>query len=1034
MNLTKLAITRPFTVAVGFLIAILIGLFSLMRLPVDLMPDISYPTVSVSTTYAGVGPEEIETLLTRPIEEAVSGVQGLEEVTSTSAEGQSQVRLSFRWGTNLQEAIDDVRARLDRIRNRLPDDASAPTIRKFDMAAMPVFFIGMAGDMPAASLKKLADDEVKFRLERLPGVAAVDVRGGLDRQIHVELDRHKLASYKLTIDQVISALGRENLNAPAGDYRQGARETGLRVRGEFKNVQDIADTPIVNRGATPIRVRDVAVVKDSFQDVKRTVYIDGVPSLNIAISKQSGSNTVQVAEAVKREIEAINHDLRGASLYVTNDSSRFISRAIHHIANDLVIGSALAVLVLLFFLRNLRSTLIVATAIPVSVIATFALLYFQNFTLNTMSLGGLALGIGRLLDDSIVVIENIFRHREMGKNPLQAALDGTKQVSLAVAASTFTTLAVFVPLIFLTGMTGVMFKQLSLVVVFALTCSMIVALGLIPMLSSRFLKDEEAPKQPAVRRMYEGIGGFLDGMDRRYAKSLDWALSRGKRVAATIAAVSVASLFLFPMIGSEYMPSSDEGEVRVRVEMAEGTPLDALEAAFQKVEAIVRREVPEALSLQSEIGGGGWGVSANNTGTLNIRLVDRAERQRSNDAIATALRPKLSGIPGVTARASASGGNRMMQMGQTDGSKLGVQIRGYDLKTAQRLAKEVEAAMAGTPGLSDVQAERQGGRPETVLAVDRQKAASLGVTTTQVARALESAMLGSNATMLREAGDEYAVLVRLAPEQRKSLDDALDLKLTSASGAQVALRDAVQVIAGTGPTQIKRENKERVFNVTGEIESKDLGGTVAKLRERLAGISLPSGFALLVTGDFEEQQKSFNELTTALALALLLVFLVMVAQFESLRSPFIIFFSVPACVIGVVLALLLTGTTLNVQSYIGMIVLVGIAVSNGIVMVDFIDQLRKEGVPLAEAVRRGAQVRLRPVLMTSVTTVLAMVPMALGLGEGGELQSPMARVVIGGLITSTGITLYLVPIVYGWLNRKTKVAPQTEAMLTESAV
>jgi HAE1 family hydrophobic/amphiphilic exporter-1 len=1029
VSLAKLAISRPLAVSVAFLIAVLIGAFSLTRLPIDLMPDISYPILSISTEYTGVGPQEIETLLTEPIEEAVSAVQGIEEVTSTSVEGISNVRLSFHWGTNLDVAADDVRTRLDRIRNRLPEDAAAPAVRKFDLTAQPIIFLAVSGDLSPLELRRIADDEISYRLERLPGVASVDVRGGLTREIRVEVDRQKLVALGLTLDQVSAALARENQNVAAGELQRLDRDLGLRVAGEFQSLDEVADTTVTARNGQPVRVRDLGKVVDTHSDVTQQVLIDGVPSLRLALQKQSGTNTVQVAQAVVDEVAALNKDLKTAQVRVTNDTSRFIRHSIQHITNDLLIGSALAALVLLFFLRNVRSTLIVTTAIPISVVVTFALLYFRNFSLNTMSLGGLALGIGRLVDDSIVVIENIYRHRHMGKPPAQAALDGTSQVSLAIVASTATTLAVFVPLIFLTGMTGVMFTQLSLVVIFSLSCSLIVAQGLIPLLASRFLTTEAAPSGAVSRRLYDAVGGALERLENGYRRSLDWALRHARRVVTLSVAAVLASALLVPLLGTEYMPTADEGEVTVNAEMAVGTPLAMMERRFAQIERIARQAVPEADVFMTEIGGGGARSAGSHTGSLKLVLRPAGQRRRSSERIANDLRRQVNGLAGVTARVSATGGMRMMRMGATaGGGRLGVQIRGFDLDASRRLMAEVKAVMEQTPGVADVRASREAGRPEVVIRVDRAKAAAFGIAVTDVGRALETAVLGRRATPLRIGGDEYAIIVRLPEEQRRSLADALAVPVRTASGSLVALQDVVEASDGEGPAMIERDNQERVVNVTGELDGRTLGETVTALRQGLDRIPRPTGFSLAITGDFEEQQKSFYELLTALGLALLLVFLVMVAQFESLKDPFVIFLSVPTCITGVVLALWLTGTTINVQSFIGLIVLVGIAVSNGIVMVDFINQLvREEGRPLESAVRDGALARMRPVLMTTAVTILAMLPMALGLGEGGELQAPMARVVIGGLLSSTLITLYLVPIVYRFIGRRRQTAAPVPA-------
>ena len=1018
MDLPELAIRRPYAVAVAFLIVVLLGAVSLLRLPVDLMPDISYPTLTVSTEYPGVGPEEIETLLTRPIEEAVAAVQSLEQNTSTSLQGRRLVRLSFAWGHDLSEAADDVRARVERIRNRLPTDVTPPAVLKFDLAAFPVMFLAVSGDLGPLALRYLAENQVKPRIERLPGVAAAEVRGGLLREIRVEVDRQRLWGLGLGLDQVIAGVARENLEVPAGDFRQGDREMGLRVKAAFTGPAQIAHLPIIWRNQEPVRVSQFATVVDTHQDVQQAVRVNGVPGLQVVVRKQSGTNTVAVASAIASALAPLNAELRDARVDLILDTSTQIRQAIRHLGRDLLVGATLAVGILLVFLRSWRSTLVVATAIPISVMATFALLYTQGLSLNTMTLGGLALGLGRLLDDAIVVIENIYRRRAMGDAPLDAALLGTRQVSLAIIASTVTTLVVFLPLVFQAGYAGVLFQQLALVVSFSLASSTVVAQGLIPLMAARFLPVVD---RPPVRftRLYAQVGTALERLQHAYARALRNALRHGRAVVLMAVLITGGALAAVPLIGTDFMPVSDQGEVRLSVEAAPGTALDVLESRLAALENLVRREVPEAVTLLTEAGGGGWRATGSNTGSVRIVLTERSQRRRDAESIAQALRRHVSNQPGLQVRVSASSGSRVLRLGQSEeGGRLTVEVRGYDRDVAKGLAARVAEAMGQTPGIADVQVAREVGRPEAVVRVDRARAAALGVSASAAARALEAAVLGTRATLFREAGEEYPVTVRLAPQDRRNLDAALDLPVSSQLGPPVLLRQLVYVEQGEGPARIDREGQERVVEVSAEVEGRDLGAVVAQLREGLRDIPTPGNFALVVRGDFEAQQEAFEELAWASVFALLLVYLVLVAQFESLRHPFVILLCVPVSLSGVVAALLLTGTTFNVQSFIGVIVLIGVVVSNGIIMVDFINQLRQEDRPLEEAIVQGAELRLRPVLMTTATTVLAMLPMALGLGEGGELQAPMARVVIGGLLASTVLTLFLVPVVYRWLNRE----------------
>jgi HAE1 family hydrophobic/amphiphilic exporter-1 len=657
---------------------------------------------------------------------------------------------------------------------------------------------------------------------------------------------------------------------------------------------------------------------------------------------------------------------------------------------------------------------VVATTIPISVVATFALMYFSGFTLNLMTLGGLALGVGMLVDNAIVVLENIYRLRESGQDPQSAAIDGSREVMAAVIASTLTTLVVFLPLIFMRGMSGVMFKQLSYVVAFSLACSLAVALTLVPMLASRVRQSVPVAGQGGGGgRLSQIAGRFFAGLENAYKDLLHLALNHRLTVVGVCLAALAGSLLLIPLVGVELMPATDESEVRVYGEMAMGTRLDLVDRSFDAIEAIVYREVPEIQNTVSFIGGSAWRARGSNAGEMRIALKPVSERTRSSEQIATDLRRKLNAIPGVKIRTRAGQGLFLLRVGTGGDERVQVEVRGYDLEVSDALARRVEAVVAGVDGVTDVQISRETGSPEELIIVDRQKAADMKLTVSKIANMLQTVLSGTSAGNYREGGDEYMIRVQLAGAEKKDLRDILDLPLTNADGEPVVLRNVVAVHPRRGPVLIERKGQERVVYVTANISGRDLGSILADVRRGLLSVPVPRDFSILFGGDFEEQQKAFRELLLSFVLALVLVYMVMASLYESLRFPFVVMFSVPLAAIGVTLMLFFTNTTFNVQSYIGCIMLGGIVVNNAILLVDHTNLLRRrDGLPLRAAVEEAGRRRLRPILMTSATTILAMTPLALGLGEGGEAQAPMARAIIGGLLSSMLITLVLIPTVY----------------------
>ncbi len=1022
MNLSRHAVQRPIFTTMVTLIVLLIGGVAFFRLPIDLMPEITYPTLTVFSEYENASAEEIEELITRPIEEAVSAVPGVEEVTSISSEGRARVRVTFTWGTDIDAGANDIRDRLDRIVDRLPDDADRPTLRKFDLASFPVLILGASSNLDPVQMRQIIEDQIKYRIERVPGVASLDIWGGLNREIHVNLYADKVKALGIPLDLVLRRLRAENINLPSGTIDRGQYEVTIRTPGHFTELSQIRNTVITVRDGAPVRLFEIASVEDSWERVSRIVRVNGKAGVRLGVRKQSGTNTVEVARGVLAEIKRINTDIPQIKITSIIDTSEYITKSISNVGSMALYGGILAIVVLLFFLRNFRSTVVIATAIPVSIIATFALIYFGGFTLNIMTIGGLALGIGMLVDNSIVVLENIFRLRESGMSRDQAAVEGSSEVTAAIIASTLTTLAVFLPLVFVRGMSGVMFKQLSLVVSFSLLCSLVVAVTLVPMLSAKILgsyRPDEHKQSGWFASFTKFSSDVLTNLENRYKDLLHLALDHRLMVVLITAGALAVSLSLIPLIGVEFMPKADEGEVRVDAEMDVGTRVEVMNEKFAEIEQIVRANVPELKNVVASIGGSGYRVEGAHTGRLRVALVSQYERTRSGEEIAADLRAKLAGIPGVTIRTREGQGLFLFRIVSGGTERLQVEIRGHDLEISNDLTLRVKKIIEGVPGITDARISRELGVPEELVIVDRLKASDMGLSVSQIANTLQTVLSGSPAGYFHESGDEFRILVQFQDAEAMELSEVLDLTLNNNQGHPVVLRNVVSVQPRIGPVLIERKDQERIALISANISGRDLGSIIDDVRERLENVPLPRDFSIVFAGDYEEQQKAFNELILSFILALILVYMVMACQYESLRDPFVVMFSVPMAAVGVILMLFLTGTTFNVQSFIGCIMLGGIVVNNAILLVDHTNLLRRrDGLGLKEAIEEAGRRRLRPILMTAATTILGLAPLAFGIGEGAETQVPLARAVIGGLLSSTLITLVLVPVVYSIFEKK----------------
>ncbi len=1009
MNITRLAVQRPIATSMVFLIIIVLGVMGFRFLPVDLLPKVEYPRLSIYTPYPNVGPEEIETIITDRVENAVASVPNLEEVRSSSAEGRSWVTLEFAQGTSIDEAANDVRASLDRIRDDLPPEVEPPRLWKFDPDNFPVVIMGAQSTHNMQALTLTLEREISQRFEQIPGVGSVDVWGGIYREIQIQLKRDRLAASRLSASDVQEALRRENITLPGGGMREGLKDMYVRTRGEFSSLDQIANTIITVVDGKPIRIKDVAEVIDGYEDVNRIVQVDGRPMIRLGVRKQSGANTVKVAEKARQVMARINRERDDLELMMIIDQSDFIQDSINNVWNAALWGGLLALIILYLFLRNGSTTFIIALSIPISIIATFGLLYFSDLTLNQMSFGGLALGIGLIVDNAIVVLENMVRLRENGRNLEDSALTGTRQVAGAIVASTLTTSVIFLPVVFMQTISGMLFRELALVVVFALLCSLLIALTLVPMLGSRILTVGSATDETTRKRL--PFGNWFRRVESVYARWLAVALRRRRIVVGITIVLLIATVLLWPLIPVELAPQTDANEIDVELEMAQGTNIAVVNKYLYQLDQMVREVTPmdQVNHISVEIRPG--------DAEVELSLKSAGERKVNSFELADQIRRHVSGrIPGAEVRVDAQSGLWMLRrlFGSGGTQAVQVELRGYNLALADRYAGDIGDIMEKVDGVADVRISRREGRPEQNLIVDREKIAKLGLSVNQVARVVETNVGGSRAGVFREGGEEYPITVRLQPEDRLSTLDLKNISVRTESGQILPLSSVVHTQRRRSPTEIDRINSQRVTYITANLESgAALGDVVDKLQAELRDFPLPPDFSLLFSGEYEEQQKAQKDFMLSIIMAVVLIYMVMAAQFERFMDPLIVMVSVPLAVIGVVPTLLVTGTSLNIQSLMGIVMLIGIVVNNAIVLVDYINLMRREqNLGIKAAVEQSAQRRLRPILMTASTTILGMLPLSFGGGAGGEIQAALARAVIGGLAVSTLITLVLIPVIY----------------------
>ncbi len=1018
MSIYASAVKKPVTTILIFVITMVIGLYSLTQLPIDLYPEIEIPFLSVYTSYPGASAADIETNITRPLEDALNSVTGLKEITSRSSDNVSVIFMEFEYETNLDEASNDVRSSLSFIESFLPEDAEDPTIFKFNSSMMPVIFYAITANESYMGLEKILDEKIVNPLNRIDGVGNVGLAGVPGREIYIEVDPRRMEAYNMTVEQIGNVLRAENMNMPAGYLEMGKTDYPIRIQGEFAESDMIENIVIGNFNGNSILLKDVAMVNDTIRETKLVSKIDGERGMTLFVQKMSGANSVQICRDVDREINRLKKDLpKDINIEKIMDTSEFIQGSINNLTETLMYAALFVVLVVLFFLGRWRATLIIILTIPISLLVAFVYIFFTGSSINIISLSSLSIAIGMVVDDAIVVLENITKHIERGSRPREAAIYATNEVWLAVIVTTLTVVAVFMPLTFVQGLTGVLFAQLGWIVSITIIMSTVAAITLTPTLSAMLLRLRPVKKDAPFWTWDGSIRHFLDWMDAFYVKTLSWVLHHKKFVIGIAVLLFAVSMSLFKFIGTEFMPTADESRVAATIELQTGTRVDVSEKVADRIDSIITKEVPEVTLISMSAGtddSGGFSALFSEGGThvitYTFKLLAVDQRSKSSEEVAELIRGIIAPMPEVINYSVTAESGGMGAMG--GGNTVDVEIYGYDLTQTNLLAEQLAEKVKKVEGATNVDISRGKSKPELQIILDKDKLLRYGLTTAQVSSMIRNRVEGLTATRLRQFGDEYDVTVRYKESSRNSITELQNLGVALPSGQIIRLAEIATVKEYWSPPNIERKRKERVVTVSITPYKRALNLIVADIEKELATIDIPSGVQVEISGAFQDMQESFMDIGLLMVISLVLVYLVMASQFESLKMPVIIMLSIPFAFSGVAIALFLTGTSLSLIAAIGAIMLIGIVVKNAIVLVDFINLTRDRGVELYQAVLDSGRSRLRPVLMTSMTTILAMLPLAINPGEGSELWQPMGIAVIGGLVFSTIVTMVLVPVGY----------------------
>jgi CzcA family heavy metal efflux pump len=1025
MWLTRLALRYPISTFLFAVTILVLGYVSFQQLPVDLLPNIQVPVVTTLTYYNGAGPLDMEQSVTRIVERGVTSVTDVDYVQSSTKEGISQVRINFNWDANTDVGLIDVVQRVNRVLNLLPTGVQQPQVLRFDLNTLPVCNIAVSGDIDERDLYDLAFNVIEPQIEHIDGVAAAQVLGGRIREIHITLDRNRVQAMQLPVAAVLNAVANANLIIPSGDLKAGQFDYTLKTESRFNVVKPMEDIVVRVVNGVPIRVKDIGKVEDSYQEQTEVIRINGKPGLTLRVQKLASANTIDVVDRVLKALPKLIGVPQTVQMELSFDQSLYIRETISGLQREATLGGLLAMIIIMIFLRNMRGTLIILVAIPLSILITFIWFRFGDVTLNIMTFGGLALAVGRLVDDSIVELEAISRHynqRDPNKTKIQQTLEAAKEVAAPIFVSTLTTVIVFLPIVFLTGIAKLLFIPLTITIAVALFGSFFVSRTVTPLMCLKFLppeKEMNRESQKFADRVRVKAHDAIEAIDELYVKMLTWALSHRRLVLVGIIGIALFSFGLVKFIGTEFFPDQDEGQFTVNIKLPVGARVEETDRFTKQIENLILREVPETNALLADIG-----VPPSNSGTafgrnpgsyasnIQVSLLPPDKRKRSEFEIIRALRPKLMAIPGASIFMNPGGFLRFL-LNFGSNAPIDVEVRGFDLAQGSALSKEVLNIIRSTPGAVDAQISRDDNLPELSVKIDRSKAGILGINVADISNTINTSINGTVASLYTDPtnGNLYNILIRLDEDFRSNIDDLKNLVLTTPGGQQVLLGNVAIIEKTTSPVQIDRKQQQRIVDVTANVSGRDLGSVAADIQAKLDQLIIPPGFELRLSGNVEQQKNTFRGLALAFALAILLVYVVMSSQFQSLIDPFIIMFTVPLGIAGVLWALFLTNTTLSVTSFQGVIVMVGIVVSNGILLVDYTNHLRVSGMELRTAVVKAARTRLRPILMTSLATVLGLIPMAAGIG-GESTQAPLAISVIGGLTVSTVLTLFFIPALY----------------------
>jgi len=1029
MKLPELGVKRPVLTAMFFIATLVFGLYSLRLIPIDLLPKIEAPVLTVLTTYPGSSADDIEIKVTRIIEKSLASVPNLKKITSISKENISVVTLEFDWGTDLDEAANDCRSALEFAKVQFPDGVENPKIFKFSTEQFPVIVAGVTapGNIDFKEFKDFIDDNIADRLVRIPGVGGVQSFGAPKREIRVDFDPYKLRAYNLTINQIAQVVRSENLTLPAGSLDDKKLSYILRVKGEFTSPYDIENVVIGASGGRILYLKDVAQIIDTVTKDERRTLINGEKGVVVLMNKLSGANTVTVSDALKKEIKKIEDEYK-IHINIVFDGADFIKKSINNLLRTFIISIVLVSLVVLLFLRRVRASLIIVLSIPFSLILAFFFMYVAKYTINILSLSSIAIAVGMVVDNSIVVLENVVKHIERGEHAKEASIYGASEVGSALLASTLTTIAVFAPLFFLTGIAGILFTQLAAITTITISMSLVVSLFLTPMLTSKILKkiDEEKESQKLLDRIFNWSENIFTKIDEFYYNLLDWALKHKKTVLISGVVFLILSLGLIPFIGSDFIPESDNSQLQIIMELPVGTSVYETEEFTYKIYNLVKQRTPEIKDIFYQVGQSASGLGSvfgtkegDNIGLINIRLVDVEKRKRSNKEIADELREFLRRFPKINKlNVLTQAGGQAAIFGA--GKPISIEILGPDLNASRKVAEKIRDKISKVNGVVEPQISLQENKPEISITIDKDKASLLGLNTAIIATTLRNYVFGNVPTQFRGTKTTYDIRLRLDENFRMRVEDIENLEINNIMGKPIPLKNFATIKTEFSPVEIDRKNQERIVKVEAGLSGISLGQAVVEIKNILKDIPLPPNTRIEFGGSYEQQQEAFSDLFLLLLLSIVLVYIVMSAQFESLLDPFVIMFSIPFAFAGVLIGLFVFRQTLSVISFLGLIMLVGIVVNNAIVLVDFINILRARGQSLITAILNGGRSRLRPVLMTSLTTIFGLLPLALSSGSGSETWKPLGASMVGGMFFSTFITLIIVPVIYSIFERRLK--------------